>query len=129
MNAEDRYLSRERMLHDLDEEEARLGREHDELREVVARIATVDGDIARVILDTPAIRSQVIDPLREEAARLGRLALEKDDMTPSDREAHVLARRILIKFLGRLEFRKVEREGYFTKLWKELLNHVRGNDA
>lgn len=124
-----RYADRSRHLQDLSEEELRLKSEREQLEELVARVASADGDVARMILDHDVIRGHVIDPLLEEAERLGRLALEKIDMTPAEREAHVLARRLMKKFVNGLTFRKSEREGYFKKLWRDFIEHVRGTEA
>jgi hypothetical protein len=121
----DTFNNRAQFFHDMTAEEARLDEEKGLLEALVKRVAALDGDIARIILDDPAIRSQVIEPLDAEAERLGRRAIEAD-MTPADREAHVLARRILKQFVQSLVFRKTEREGYFKKLWKELTRHARG---
>jgi hypothetical protein len=116
--------NRESYLHNITEEETRLAREQADLEERLRRIVDLDGRTAEILLDAPAVVSNIIGPIREEIEALERKILDGQGVAPVQREAYVIARKTLQEILDTLTFKQKQRESYFAKIWKEFKEHA-----
>lgn len=118
------YKNRESYLHNLSEEESRLDSEQKDLEDRLRHIVDLDGRTAEILLEAPAIVSNIIGPIREEIEALERKILDGQGVAPVQREAYVIARKTLQEVLNTIKFKCTERESYLAKIWKEFMEYA-----